>query len=262
MYPVVAGYSTIFLAWWLAAIVGTIISLTLATRDGHAAGRSLLAFVTIGVVFVLGTKLHFWLANPELVAGLGIQNLLGYGFHIPGGIILSAVVVPPLLHALRLSPLALLDSTAPGIGFAILVARLGCFCNGCCFGYVSGGPWAIRFPAGSRAHEHHLVLELIPPDAPYSLPVLPLNLYFSAVGLAIGVALSAWRPRRRFVGQLTLGFVALWSASNAVIEYSRDPRMVPGAPHLWEISVAIAAIAVPVLAVLSYRYRDRRAPLP
>jgi phosphatidylglycerol:prolipoprotein diacylglycerol transferase len=261
MYPrFPGGLDSIFLVWGYAALIGVVIGVRFATRDGHALGRVVAALALIGVVFVAGTKVHFWAANPELINRTGL--LLSYGFHIPGGIIATALLGPLALRALGVRPLEFFDSIAPATAFSIAVARLGCFANGCCFGYVSGRPWAIAFPAGSRAHEHHVRVGLIPADAAASLPVLPLSLWFSAVALAIGVVLVAWRRRRRFAGQLSLALVALWSLTNVVIELCRDPRMVPGTPRLWGVSLAVAALSVPALIALSVRCRAQRVPLP
>jgi len=263
MYPLLLGrFDSLFVVWGAAVLCGMVLAFMLASRDGHDPDRAFLAVVLIAFVFVLGTKIHFWWANRDLVqqAG-GMTHLLLYGFHFPGGIVLTVVAAPLLLRAVGLQPFAFFDSIAPAVGLAIAVARLGCFANGCCFGYVSHAPWALSFPVGSRAFAHHLEHGLVGSEATYSQPVLPLSLFFSIAALLIGVALWRWRPHRQFVGQLALGFVAMWSTSNVAIEYWRDPIMVPGSPHLWTLSLAIAALSVPALLLLSYRFRGRSMPL-
>jgi phosphatidylglycerol---prolipoprotein diacylglyceryl transferase len=259
MYPVLFDrYETIFVIWGVAVLGGIVLCLALARRDGHDTVRALFALVLIAITFIVGTKVHFWLANPDLVRSVGTADLLRYGFHFPGGLIACILLAPLTLRVLGLRVLPFLDSISPAIAFAIALARLGCFANGCCFGYVSAQPWAIAFPPGSRAYEHHLDAGLIALGAPLSLPVLPMMLFFSAASLGIGWIL--WRWRWRFVGQRVLALIAMWSVANVVIEYWRDPTMVPGTPHLWGVSLAIAAIAVPALWTLSSRHAAARSP--
>src|SRR5262245_57436325 len=113
MLPTIGGHSTVLMTWTAATLVAMIVALLLAVRDGHGPTPTYLALLILPVVFVAGTKVHFWLANPELVKEFGLSGLLGYGFHFPGGLVASVMLGPLLLLALGLRPLAFFDSIAP-----------------------------------------------------------------------------------------------------------------------------------------------------
>lgn len=262
MYPFFWGYQTLFVVWSIAIVVGFLLATLAAQRDGHGGARSFFALCLVAVVFVAGTKIHFALANDPLARALTRHNLLVDGFHFPGGLLATLLIVPPLLWLLGIRPLAFGDSTVPVFALAIGIARLGCFANGCCFGYVSEAPWALSFPIGSRAYAVHVATGVISPADLVSRPVLPLMLLFSAVGFALAGILWFWRGHRRFTGEITLGFVALWSSANVAIEWGRDPAMLRGTPHLFEASIVIAAIAVPTLVLLRIVRRRTRLPAP
>src|SRR6185503_13286134 len=111
----------------------------------------------------------------------------------------AAVAASCRLHRLSLARFA--DLAAAPLGVALVFARLGCFLAGCDYGKVSSAPWAMRFPAGSPAWQHHVASGLIPPDRPESLPVHPTQLYEAALGAAIALlALAAMRWRHAHRG--------------------------------------------------------------
>jgi phosphatidylglycerol:prolipoprotein diacylglycerol transferase len=44
------------------------------------------------------------------------------------------------------------DTVTPFIGIGIVLMRIGCFLNGCCFGKETDLPWGVKFPQFSPAH--------------------------------------------------------------------------------------------------------------
>ena len=59
----------------------------------------------------------------------------------------------------------------------VLVGRIGCFLNGCCFGVPSEATMALAYPAHSLAHQTHLLAGWIGEGAGHSLAVHPVQLY-------------------------------------------------------------------------------------
>ena len=95
---------------------------------------------------------------------------------------------------LRVDVWRLADAAAPAIGAGIVIMRLGCFANGCCFGKLTEGPTGVTFPPGSYAHFWELAhgyIKLF--DVP--LPVHPTQLYEAAGAL---VCVAVWAVVRRF----------------------------------------------------------------
>ncbi len=158
--------------------------------------------VTLGIALVCapvgvwGSRL---LDMVEYAAGQSFDALVARnGSSIYGGLLGSFAVI---VVATRIAgvPLArFLDGCAPAIALGESLSRLGCFAAGCCYGVPWDGPWAVRFPAGSMAYADHLAAGWIGPEAAFSLPVHPVQLY----GFGAMLAFTCWlvwrlgRPRR------------------------------------------------------------------
>src|SRR5262249_13865433 len=71
----------------------------------------------------------------------------GIGFY---GSIMGGAVAFCTSWATRRFPLRpMLDGVAPAIAVGVMLGRLGCFLNGCCYGDRCALPWAVQFPPGS-----------------------------------------------------------------------------------------------------------------
>ncbi|MCP4806145.1 MAG: prolipoprotein diacylglyceryl transferase [Proteobacteria bacterium] len=113
----------------------------------------------------------------------------GVVFH--GGVIGAFVGLWLVIKIKEVNVWKAMDAIAPAVGFGLLVARLGCFGAGCCYGGPTDLPWGVLF-------DH--------PDsiAPGDVVRHPTQLYASLYGLALGIGLLWLYPRRRFDGQVIL----------------------------------------------------------
>jgi phosphatidylglycerol:prolipoprotein diacylglycerol transferase len=125
----------------------------------------------------------------------------------------------------RLRPFPLLpymDVIAPSIAVGTLFGRIGCFLNGCCYGDVCRFPWAVAFPAPSPPWSHHRGLGMIAPDALYSLPIHPTQIYASIDGLVLLLLLSAYFPLRRRDGEVIALLMVAYPVTRFLIEFLRN----------------------------------------
>ncbi|MFL5328292.1 MAG: prolipoprotein diacylglyceryl transferase family protein [Gemmataceae bacterium] len=84
-------------------------------------------------------------------------GLVFYGGAI-GGAIGAVVMYLFLMKPLGVSPWQVADVLAPALAIGICFGRLGCFLNGCCYGYVAApGTLAVHFPALTAPAEEQLV---------------------------------------------------------------------------------------------------------
>jgi len=198
-----------------------------------------------------------------------------------------AAVMLPLLYAYSrwagLSFRKLADTlAAPALVFMAL-ARIGCLLAGCCFGGLSGHPellanvadpalqrqlatvpvlaafelpWALRFPAGSFAHGQHVALGLIPPDAPASLPVHPVQLYETLLLLILWAVVVGHRRCWRQPGSEALAVLAGYAALQFGLEFLRGDNLLVAGPLTLNQLFCLAA-ALLVAALLTSRYRTR-----
>jgi phosphatidylglycerol---prolipoprotein diacylglyceryl transferase len=146
---------------------------------------------------------------------------------------------------------AMTDVAALAVALGAGIGRIGCFLHGCCYGRTAELPWAVRFPAGSHVWVHQLNEGLITPDAPYSLPVHPTQLYASLAALLIVVALLAYLPWRRRRGEAMALLMMGYAISRWVIEALRydEAAIFAGMTLSQNISVALLASGLAVWVI-------------
>ena len=107
------------------------------------------------------------------------------------------------------------DVLAPGVVLGQAIGRLGCFSAGCCWGRATQVPWAVIFTDVYAARAV---------GTPMDTPLHPSQLYESLAAFLIFLFLLWLAPRKRFHGQVTLAYVALYSAVRFALEFLRgDP---------------------------------------
>jgi phosphatidylglycerol:prolipoprotein diacylglycerol transferase len=149
---------------------------------------------------------------------------------------------------------AMFDVVAPGMGFALGIVGVGCFLNGCCTGYVSELPWALRFPSPSPAWRTQVSLGIVSSQDPWSLAVHPLQLYMSFMSMILGVGLYVFASRKVFDGQLFLTFIAFHGIAKGMLESLRFPYH----GHLQAMSFLGALVAGGLLIWLLSEVRGAR----
>jgi len=83
-------------------------------------------------------------------------NLTKGGLVVYGSLIGVSVAMVWFVRSRRLPGLALCDLIAPSMMLGLALGRIGCFCNGCCFGGVCDLPWKSSFPWASPPHARHV----------------------------------------------------------------------------------------------------------
>ncbi len=226
MHPLLFDCVPLYVAMWLcAATVGVAAGTRVAVRVGFPAGRSAIVITVLAFLILLGSKVLYlaeahWFPFDDYVP----SQLRGsvHGFRIPGGVLSLAVGMPIVCRLAGFSWLRFGDVIIPLGAVAVVLIRLGCFLNGCCFGKVSALPWAFAFPRGSWAFGYHRARGWIPPNADVSLPVHPLQLYFLLSALLILVVLLRQRRGTLYPGYVQLVFYTLFFASTSVLEPLRE----------------------------------------
>ncbi|MDG3004086.1 prolipoprotein diacylglyceryl transferase [Paludisphaera mucosa] len=139
--------------------------------------------------------------------------------------------------------LKMADVVAPALAVGAFFGRIGCHLNGCCHGAVTRAAWGVRFPYGSHAWAEHVDHGLIPPDAPWSLPVHPTQLIASLGGLVLLVVLTAYFPYRRRPGQVMALLMIAYPITRWPVEVLRadDPGVFAGVTVSMLISLGLLA---------------------
>ena len=150
------------------------------------------------VAYVL-LNFDYFRRNPLEIFYLSRGGLVYYGAFLGG---LLAVVA--CIFRKKLSFWNVADLFAPYIALGQAVGRIGCFLNGCCYGRAVSG----NFSLGVAFPESTVIRH-------------PTQVYSSLILLVLFLALKAFRPRRRFAGEVFIIYCAAYSFQRFFIEFLR-----------------------------------------
>lgn len=132
----------------------------------------------------------------------------------------------------------LADITVLALPIPMILAKVACFLNGCCYGRASDLPWAVTFVEGARA--------------PAGIARHPTQLYEIIVLMVILLVFAAL-DRERWRGTLLLWFVAIYGLGRPLTEFFRDsgahePMLGPlSASQVVCTAAAVACVAALVV---------------
>jgi phosphatidylglycerol:prolipoprotein diacylglycerol transferase len=161
----------------------------------------------------LDRRTTYWAGVAAILGGLCSAHWLGCAVHgvgdplawleiwsggnsYFGGLFGGALAGYLVIRSHGASARAYADASVPAIALGYAIGRVGCFLNGDDFGSLTNVPWAVRYPSGTEAHAAHAAWGWIGPADPLSLPVHPVQLYASLLGLILFVVLARMDPRR------------------------------------------------------------------
>jgi prolipoprotein diacylglyceryltransferase len=235
----------------IATLVGSVLALHLAARDGASRRHTAYAIAAAYVGALVGGYLFEALrAVPAAVAAGSWRPVLHPGRAAYGGLLFAIGAAALYLRRAR-QPLApFFDRVAIGVGLTFALVRTGCFLAGCDYGLPTAHAWGVRFPPGSLAALDHARRGFVPGGAS-SLPVHPTQLYEAAVGVlaALFSAIPVLQGRRD--GRAFATFLGTYAVGRFAIELFRgdqDRGRAFGLSTAQWVSVAIVAALLAVWA--------------
>lgn len=155
-------------------------------------------------------NLGYYRANPYEVVDLSRGGLVWYGGFF-------AAIGSSVIYIKRKSMgfWNVMDLVTPYIALAQAFGRVGCFFNGCCYGIKD----------------------------------IPVQLYSALILIIIFVLLVLWQDRRRFAGEIALGYCMLYSLKRFGIEFLRGDN--PGIFFGLTISQVLSLVVI-IAAVLIF----------
>jgi phosphatidylglycerol:prolipoprotein diacylglycerol transferase len=253
MHPEIAGVRVYFPLVGVAVVTGIATFVGLARRAGWPLRDAIRFELILTIGALLGAYLYS-LVERGIVASIlagDWSSLLRVAFRYPGGLV-GALVAAPLAarsRPARIGWLATADFAAPAVGGGMVVVRVGCLLQGCCFGRTTDLPWGIRFPADSPAWFAQLLAGQVEFGMARSQPVHPLQIYFAV--LALVAALASLRLIRNGArrGRAAAAFLAIHETGRALLE----PLRVPPLLHLQLFSALLGAAGLVASALLRAR---------
>jgi phosphatidylglycerol:prolipoprotein diacylglycerol transferase len=164
------------------------------------------------------------------------------------GVILAILGTLVYCRLKRLSVLDMFDYFAPTLGIGLVLTRIGCFLNGCCFGTPTDLPWGVTFPVGSIPHAIFGNAHLH-----------PAQIYSSLYGLGLAVLLHYMLKQRKFVGQVVAVLFTMEAIFRFAIEYVRfyESAMHFSLAGLQPTYNQVASLALFALGLAIYFYQQK-----
>ncbi len=222
MHPVLFSIGRFELhAYGLAMGLAFVAAIWWGTRRAHIAGvTKSFIFDTAVVVLIsslIGARLtyvlHHWemyRRHPlDIISPVQSDGTIGIaGMVLLGGVIAAFLAGGYFLKRRKVSFWAMADLVSPPLTLGIVIGRLGCFFNGCCFGHPTEGLLGMVFPEGCYA------------SAVYpGVSIHATQLYAVGAALLIAIILPILeRQSWAFRGMTLSWFLILYGVDRFVVE--------------------------------------------
>ena len=263
-------------SYGVAIAAGFLIAIFLGARQARRIGEDEWAVQELCfwllVSSMIGARLLFVLTNLHEFATACAEGVeAGNGLwactrplHIwEGGLVFYGGFLAALGFALwytrrkRMSFPRVADLLAPSVAIGHFFGRLGCFAAGCCYGRAGEVPWAVRFPSESMAFQQLVGEGKLSPGATVTMPLHPVQLYEALGELVLYFALSWLATRKRWDGQVLVGWLVGYGLLRFVTELYRGDAVRKFVFAGISTSQAIALLTLPLAAVLTIAFRRR-----
>ena len=163
----------------------------------------------------------------------------------------------------RVPILAMGDIGLPFLPLGHSIARLGCFLNGCCWGYPTDGPTGVVFPKWSLAFRQQLDDGLLERSAHGSLPVHPTQLYESFGLFVIFLIMRFAYKHKKYDGSIVFLYPLLYGILRFTTEAFRgdSARSVFGMTVSQTIGLVLFLSAASIYAIM-FQTKWRRGVAP
>ncbi len=234
MHPILLkiGPITIY-SYGVMVALGFTVSVILICK--HAAGFNLdkdkmldlaviilLAGIIGARILYVALNLKVYMADPIEILKLSRGGLVWYG-----GFLSALFAAVFYIRKKGMDFWNVVDLIAPYTALAQAFGRIGCFLNGCCYG-IDG---------------------------------LPAQIYSSILLFLIFVILRLWQKRRRFAGEIFLGYCLLYCLKRFVIEFIRgdNPRIFLGLTISQIVSFVVFLAAAVLFTQKAIRWKKDRS---
>ncbi len=238
MWPLIGELKTYMIFYTLSMVVHCV----LAIRLCRARGVTWKAGATLGVCYSWGMCIGAKILYDVLNHCFDWHNYLDIGYYFCAGawggpLAYLAVAVPGVLLLAR-DRRMMLDIVVLTLPIPMILAKVACFVNGCCYGAESTMPWAMSLMEGA--------------SGPAGIPRHPTPLYEIMV-LAVILAVFTRLDERRWKGTLVAWFVMLYGIGRPLTELFRAPdelRMPIGPFSASQLMCMAAAVVAGVVLLL------------
>ena len=209
----------------------------------------------LSISFIAGARFFYILFYTEPEWSFLFEPV-PYGFSLYGGLFFAVIFVLAAFWKKKLPVWYFLDSIVPGVMGYVVIGKIGCFVNGCCFGTPTIMPWGISYTAGSQAYQYYIVETLNNLDfhkwSVYSDLIHPVQLYESIIALLLFLVALALLRKKSIPGLVFLFITGAYSLARLGLLFLRaNPEM---AAYYYLLPWLYTAVACLCLWLLLQRY--------
>ncbi len=183
---------------------------------------------------VIGGRLFYLVQYREQVfrdvktvmeAVVATVNLTAGGLVLIGALFGGGLGFIAFCRARKLSMPDVADAFTPSVFLGIGFGRIGCLLNGCCFGDRCELPWGIAFAQGTVPFKILAERGFIAPDALFTMPLHPTQIYSSIDGFVIAIITAVLFAERRWKGEVFGWGCVMYSVTRFLMEFLRGDEM-------------------------------------
>lgn len=213
----------------LAATYLTVVAFMTLKRLGYTMIDFFKLAIGMITAFFIGSRMLYGLLyfekiaqNPYKLIAFELKN-----FALFGGLVLSGCVLWVFIKWNK-NPRNLFqitDPMMPHFGIAVILSKLGCFFNGCCYGIPTQMPWGVVFERAdqsviNRMFGNTLISSLLNNEAVvHRHPTQLYEVFFTL--LAIGITVIILRRHKR-LGIATAAFILIFTVGRWISFALRD----------------------------------------
>ena len=174
----------------LAGITGTILSIIYLRRCNQGIRAYILPFIVV-ISAVIGARVLNYFTNMQAYKnGYSIWTPEYNKLSLMGGLIAAVAVI--ILYCIicseRFSKIA--DAFIVPCAAGIVLLKIGCFLNGCCFGKPTEGPFGMIFKANASKYSFINSLNIVKAKSPVVHPTQLYEIFGVLVAVSAAVVLS------------------------------------------------------------------------
>ena len=223
----------------LGFLIGILLAMRWAKKENIDPDHVLNVAVWSIISSIIGARavyvIKYW--NAYKTNPITILHLWDGGLIFFGGFLVALIVVLLYIRKYKIDYWKFLDILAPAVTIGSAIGRIGCFLNGCCYGYETPLLWGVKFP-NVYGYRH------------------ATELYYTVAFLIVFIYLLRVKSRKTFDGEVATNFFIYYSFAFFVVEIFRDnPRNFLYLTGSQTVSLLLIAFGI-------YAYRRRKAGRP
>lgn len=180
---------------------------------------------------------------------LNVIGMIFKGFSITGGLTVLAIV---LIFFIKDSKKVIFGILYPFPLFAA-VTRVNCFMEGCCFGKLYDGKFALTYPPASHASKYHYAKYGLVSRFVESLPVYPSQIILVISMLSLFLVLLVMNVLKTGKNIIIGTMLAGYGLINFIIEFHREEPLVFGTPFTIGQYMEVILIMLGVYVMVKFR---------